>query len=87
MAHLIFLLLVAASAYAVNLLVLRSEDVTTSSSWWRQNELTIVLALISIIYPNIFDVSTSTVLYSIYRHLRDKRDYDVGIVSILINNP
>lgn len=61
LAHLIVLLLVAASAYAVTLLVDRSEGVSTSSSWWRQNELTIVLALISNIYPNLFDVSTSTV--------------------------
>lgn len=56
LAHLIVLGLVVASAYAVVLLVERSKDVDDSSSWYRQNELTIILTLISLIYPNLFDV-------------------------------
>lgn len=56
LAHLIVLGLVVASAYAVVLLVERSKDVDDSSSWYRQNELTIILTLISLVYPNLFDV-------------------------------
>ncbi|XP_068243127.1 transmembrane channel-like protein [Palaemon carinicauda] len=56
LAHLLVILLIAASAYAVVLLVKRSEDVTDTSSWYRQNELTIILTLISFIYPNLFDL-------------------------------
>ncbi|ROT63313.1 putative transmembrane channel-like protein 3 [Penaeus vannamei] len=56
LAHLIVLGLVVASAYAVVLLVERSKDVDDSSSWYRQNELTIILTLISLIYPNLFDL-------------------------------
>ncbi|XP_042206311.1 uncharacterized protein LOC121855437 [Homarus americanus] len=56
LAHLIVLLLIIGSAYAVVLLVRRSEGVDASSSWYRQNELTIILTLISMIYPNLFDL-------------------------------
>jgi hypothetical protein len=49
--------LLGTSAYAVVLVVERSrEDLGDESSWWRQNEITVVVSLIGFIYPIIFDM-------------------------------
>jgi hypothetical protein len=48
--------LLAASAYAVVEVVKRSTVHAMSDNWWRQNEITMVLTLITYIYPIIFEV-------------------------------
>ena len=50
------LALLAASAYAVIEVVKRSEEPERDDNWWRQNEITMVLTLITYIYPGIFEV-------------------------------
>ncbi|XP_069175841.1 LOW QUALITY PROTEIN: transmembrane channel-like protein [Procambarus clarkii] len=79
LAHLIVLLLIMGSAYAVVLLVKRSEDVDGSSSWYRQNELTITLTLISMVYPNIFDVVGLLEV----RHPRNQLQWQLGRIMAL----
>lgn len=58
LAHFLVLCLLLGSAYAVVILVERSKDVTSKSSWWRQNELSVILTLISQEFPSLFDVRT-----------------------------
>ena len=45
------------SAYAVVTVVERSENVkAVHDSWWRQNEITVVMTLIGYTFPMIFEV-------------------------------
>ncbi|XP_021914731.1 uncharacterized protein LOC110827408 isoform X4 [Zootermopsis nevadensis] len=48
--------LLAASVYAVVEVVKRSEEPASDENWWRQNEITMVLTLITFVYPIIFEV-------------------------------
>lgn len=49
--------MLAISAWAVVEVVERSEDVrAANSSWWRQNEITIVMTLITYSFPYVFEV-------------------------------
>ncbi|XP_022643750.1 transmembrane channel-like protein 3 [Varroa destructor] len=50
------LLLLGSSAYAVILVVARGEEPEAQKSWYRQNEVTLVLTGISNVYPNFFDL-------------------------------
>ncbi|OQR73549.1 hypothetical protein BIW11_09658, partial [Tropilaelaps mercedesae] len=50
------LLLLGSSAYAVILVVARGEEPEAQKSWYRQNEVTLVLTGISNVYPNFFDM-------------------------------
>ncbi|CAL4066980.1 unnamed protein product, partial [Meganyctiphanes norvegica] len=54
--HFLVFGMICLSAYAIVLLVKRSEGVDSDSSWWRQNELTLILALIGNAFPNFFDI-------------------------------
>ncbi|XP_011314346.1 transmembrane channel-like protein 3 [Fopius arisanus] len=54
--NLAVLFLLVLSAYAVVEVVARSMQPDASSSWWRQNEITIVMSLISFIFPIFFEV-------------------------------
>ncbi|XP_064459083.1 transmembrane channel-like protein [Ornithodoros turicata] len=56
LANLIVLTLLVSSAYAVVLVVERQEQPEAKNSWYRQNEVTIVINMISIVYPNLFDM-------------------------------
>ena len=55
-ANFLVLLLLCCSAYLVVLVVERSTAPEADSTWWRQNEITVVLSLISFIYPNFFEL-------------------------------
>ena len=55
-AHLVTTILLCSSAYAVVLLVVRSMEVDESFSWWRQNELSLIMTLIGQIFPMFFKV-------------------------------
>ena len=54
LANLIFVLLLLGSAYLVIWVVERSQEKT--NSWYRQNEITIVMSLIGMIMPMFFDL-------------------------------
>ncbi|EEC08501.1 conserved hypothetical protein, partial [Ixodes scapularis] len=56
LANFIVIILLASSAYAVVLVVERSQEPEAESSWYRQNEVTLVVSMISNVYPNLFDV-------------------------------
>jgi hypothetical protein len=49
-------MLLASSAYGVVLVVQRSQEPVDNPSWVRANEVTLVVAGIGIIFPNIFDL-------------------------------
>ena len=55
-ANFLVVILLALSAYAVIKVVERSEQEGADDSWIKQNEITIVMSLISFIVPNMFDV-------------------------------
>lgn len=55
-ANFLVLMLLIGSAYAVILVVDRSTQPEAETSWYRQNEITIVMSMISIAVPNFFDV-------------------------------
>ncbi|XP_055947083.1 transmembrane channel-like protein [Argiope bruennichi] len=51
-------ILLASSAYAVVLVVTRSQEpeAQENGTWYRQNEVTLVVSFISILFPNLFDM-------------------------------
>lgn len=49
-------ILLAVSAYAVVTVVSRSDDNLKVRSWWRENETTIVVTVISITFPVFFEL-------------------------------
>ncbi|KAG1692289.1 Transmembrane channel-like protein 3 [Nymphon striatum] len=56
LANVCVLILLVSSAYAVVLVVERSQKPDADSSWWRQNEVTVVVSMISTVYPSFFDI-------------------------------
>ncbi|XP_031776655.1 transmembrane channel-like protein 2 isoform X2 [Nasonia vitripennis] len=55
--NMLVMALLAVSAYAVVEVVERSEDIrAANSSWWRQNEITVVMTLITYSFPILFEV-------------------------------
>ncbi|XP_026479327.1 transmembrane channel-like protein 2 [Ctenocephalides felis] len=54
--NLMVVVLLGASAYAVVVVVERSSTVKPNASWWRRNEITVVMSLISIIFPVLFEL-------------------------------
>ncbi|GFQ75519.1 transmembrane channel-like protein 3, partial [Trichonephila clavata] len=51
-------ILLASSAYAVVLVVTRSQEpeAQEDGTWYRQNEVTLVVSFISLLFPNLFDM-------------------------------
>lgn len=50
------LALLGLSAYAVIKVVARSTEEEAETNWWRQNEITIVMSLISYVFPIFFEI-------------------------------
>lgn len=48
--------LLALSAYAVVKVVARSAPEFEQNSWWRQNEITVVMSLITYLFPIFFEI-------------------------------
>lgn len=48
--------LLALSAYAVIEVVGRSATEIESQNWWRQNEITFVMSLITYLFPILFEI-------------------------------
>ncbi|XP_033175228.1 transmembrane channel-like protein 3 isoform X1 [Bombus impatiens] len=44
------------SAYAVVKVVVRSSEELEQTNWWRQNEITVVLSLITYVFPSFFEI-------------------------------
>ncbi|KAG8268182.1 Transmembrane channel-like protein 3 [Homalodisca vitripennis] len=55
-AHLNVLWLLGSSVYAVILVVHRSTQPEAENGWWRKNEITIVVSLITTLFPAFFEV-------------------------------
>ena len=55
LAHFVFVLLLLGSAYLVIKVVERSNVDSKSASWFRQQEITIVMSLISMVMPVFFE--------------------------------
>ncbi|XP_059472075.1 transmembrane channel-like protein isoform X2 [Neocloeon triangulifer] len=56
MVNIFVLLLLGGSAYAVVEMVKRSEEAHEIDSWWRQNEVSVVLSLITYTFPTLFEL-------------------------------
>nr|XP_003702159.2 PREDICTED: transmembrane channel-like protein 3 isoform X1 [Megachile rotundata] len=50
------ILLLVLSAYAVVEVVARSAEELEQASWWRQNEITVVMSLITYLFPTFFEI-------------------------------
>lgn len=48
--------LLGLSAYVVVKIVARSSKELEQSNWWRQNEITVVLSLITYLFPVFFEI-------------------------------
>ncbi|CAG0882363.1 unnamed protein product [Darwinula stevensoni] len=55
LANVLVLILLATSAYAVVLVVQRSSAPDANANWWRQNEVTLVVTAIGLLFPKLFD--------------------------------
>uniref|UniRef100_A0A182T1E0 TMC domain-containing protein n=1 Tax=Anopheles maculatus TaxID=74869 RepID=A0A182T1E0_9DIPT len=62
--------LLVISAYEVILVVKRSMDIQESDSWWRRNEITVVMSLISFFFPMIFEALGMIEYYHPRKQLR-----------------
>ncbi|XP_065340682.1 transmembrane channel-like protein [Cloeon dipterum] len=56
MVNIFVMLLLGGSAYAVVEMVKRSEEAHEIDSWWRQNEVSVVLSLITYTFPALFEL-------------------------------
>ena len=77
LAHFMFVLLLLGSAYLVVKVVERSSVKTTS--WYRQNEITIVMSLISMVMPMFFDLIALLEAY----HPRKEMRFMLGRIMVL----
>lgn len=50
------ILLLGLSAYAVIKVVARSSEELEQNNWWRQNEITVVMTLITYLFPIFFEI-------------------------------
>ncbi|XP_052751457.1 transmembrane channel-like protein [Galleria mellonella] len=73
-------ILLAVSAYAVVTVVSRSDDTTKSRSWWRENETTIVVTLISITFPVFFE------LLGFLEHYHPRKQLRLQLARIMLLN-
>ncbi|KAJ8687550.1 hypothetical protein QAD02_023344 [Eretmocerus hayati] len=80
MVNLLVMAMLVVSAYAVVEIVERSENVRESdSSWWRQNEITVVLTLITYTFPIAFEILGIIESY----HPRKQLRLQLGRIMIL----
>ena len=63
-ANFLVLLLLCSSAYIVVLVVERSTEPEADDNWWRQNEITVILSLISLLFPVSFLKSAIKIIKS-----------------------
>ncbi|CAM1328627.1 TMC3 (predicted), partial [Pycnogonum litorale] len=78
LANVLVLILLVSSAYAVVLVVERSQQPDGDSNWWRQNEVTVVVSMISTVYPSFFD------LIGLLEHYHPRQQLRWQLARILI---
>ncbi|XP_053624485.1 transmembrane channel-like protein isoform X2 [Plodia interpunctella] len=74
------IVLLAVSAYAVVTVVSRSDDSPKARSWWRENETTIVVTLISITFPVLFE------LLGLFEHYHPRKQLRLQLARIMLLN-
>ncbi|XP_060809817.1 transmembrane channel-like protein [Amyelois transitella] len=74
------IILLAVSAYAVVTVVSRSDDNPKARSWWRENETTIVVTLISITFPVLFE------LLGLFEHYHPRKQLRLQLARIMLLN-
>ncbi|CAH1647394.1 unnamed protein product [Spodoptera littoralis] len=73
-------ILLAVSAYAVVTVVSRSDDNLKVRSWWRENETTIVVTVISITFPVFFE------LLGFLEHYHPRKQLRLQLARIMLLN-
>ncbi|CAH0577839.1 unnamed protein product [Chrysodeixis includens] len=74
------MILLAVSAYAVVTVVSRSDDNLKVRSWWRENETTIVVTVISITFPVFFE------LLGYLEHYHPRKQLRLQLARIMLLN-
>lgn len=74
------LLLLALSAYAVIQVVARSNDKDATSTTWRRNEITVVMSLITFIFPIFFE------LLGYFEHYHPRKQLRLQLARIMVLN-
>ncbi|CAK1588444.1 unnamed protein product [Parnassius mnemosyne] len=74
------IILLGVSAYAVVTVVSRSDDNSKSHSWWRENETTIVVTVISITFPVFFE------LLGFLEHYHPRKQLRLQLARIMLLN-
>uniref|UniRef100_A0A182ULH7 TMC domain-containing protein n=1 Tax=Anopheles melas TaxID=34690 RepID=A0A182ULH7_9DIPT len=72
--------LLVISAYEVILVVKRSMDIKESDSWWRRNEITVVMSLISFFFPMIFEA------LGIIEYYHPRKQLRIQLARIMVLN-
>uniref|UniRef100_A0A182K8Z7 TMC domain-containing protein n=1 Tax=Anopheles christyi TaxID=43041 RepID=A0A182K8Z7_9DIPT len=72
--------LLVISAYEVILVVKRSMDINESDSWWRRNEITVVMSLISFFFPMIFEA------LGIIEYYHPRKQLRIQLARIMVLN-
>uniref|UniRef100_A0A182P3J7 TMC domain-containing protein n=1 Tax=Anopheles epiroticus TaxID=199890 RepID=A0A182P3J7_9DIPT len=72
--------LLVISAYEVILVVKRSMDIKDSDSWWRRNEITVVMSLISFFFPMIFEA------LGIIEYYHPRKQLRIQLARIMVLN-
>ncbi|XP_058066308.1 transmembrane channel-like protein [Anopheles bellator] len=72
--------LLVISAYEVILVVKRSMDITDTDSWWRRNEITVVMSLISFFFPMIFEA------LGIMEYYHPRKQLRIQLARIMVLN-
>lgn len=72
--------LFALSAFAVIRVVSRSEEPGAGSSWWRQNEITVVMTLIGYIFPIFFEI------LGIFEYYHPRKQLRFQLARIMVLN-
>uniref|UniRef100_A0A182ITU4 Uncharacterized protein n=1 Tax=Anopheles atroparvus TaxID=41427 RepID=A0A182ITU4_ANOAO len=78
--NLLILGLLVISAYEVILVVKRSMDINESDSWWRRNEITVVMSLISFFFPMIFEA------LGIMEYYHPRKQLRIQLARIMVLN-
>ncbi|XP_049885402.1 transmembrane channel-like protein [Pectinophora gossypiella] len=73
-------ILLAVSAYAVVTVVSRSHDTSKARSWWRENETTTVVTVISITFPVFFE------LLGFLEHYHPRKQLRLQLARIMLLN-